>query len=154
MALLLRASEVKRWHIVEHQGTPQTVADHSFRVCVLARRLLEVLGRRDQVPQALDYALDHDADEAIWGDTPSPAKPPTPFPIDAPLWKQAVFAADRLEAFMFMERKAIGAYAYRTKNKIADKIHEFPEPVRGALYQVYNEASEQPPMAGDNNDDA
>ncbi len=75
---VLRVSEVKRWHIVETLR-PQTLADHSYRVAMLALRLAEkayVIADLDPtlVGMILYAAAVHDVHEIDYGDIPTPAK--------------------------------------------------------------------------------
>lgn len=67
---LLRLGEVKRWHTIETAGA-QTVADHSFRVAVIAMELAHRLGIIIDA-DFITYAIFHDAGEDRIGDPPSP----------------------------------------------------------------------------------
>jgi len=66
---LLRLSYTYRWN-----GTPthriQTVAEHSYRVAVIARHLAAYTGA---VVDSVHWALDHDGPECYTGDIPWPA---------------------------------------------------------------------------------
>ena len=68
---ILRAQGVKRWNIVE-TVRPQSVAEHSFNVCFIARAIAKEIGMEDE--KIIKAALDHDLDEIITGDIPTPAK--------------------------------------------------------------------------------
>lgn len=73
-----RLQVVPRWSIVQ-TIQKQSVAEHSFRVALIAPRLLELLGgKTDLATVALltKAALLHDQFEAFTGDIPSPAKTP------------------------------------------------------------------------------
>lgn len=75
----LNLSYVPRWTIVPMLRS-QSVAEHTYRVAVIARDL----GLRLNVPGtgnlAAVSALYHDTEESVTGDIPSTAKPPTPWP--------------------------------------------------------------------------
>lgn len=69
---LLALSHVPRWSIVNH-SKPQSVADHTFRVMVIA---LEIAERLDITLNCstLKEILFHDAPESRTADIPNPAK--------------------------------------------------------------------------------
>lgn len=77
LELALRLPSIQRWQIVE-VSKPQSVADHTFRVWLLATHLWDTLF---PVPHnSLDratlerWALFHDVDEVVTGDIPSTVK--------------------------------------------------------------------------------
>jgi hypothetical protein len=70
------ASFVDRWHMLR-VSRPQSIAEHSFRVAILARKIApEVFAAAKQEltvelrEELLEYALLHDLDETMTGDTP------------------------------------------------------------------------------------
>src|SRR5215207_3831282 len=69
---LLNLSTVPRWTIVPHLR-PQSVSDHTFRLCVIARELADRL--RVEL-MSIDYwsMLTHDGAESRSGDIPTPYK--------------------------------------------------------------------------------
>lgn len=69
---ILLASNIKRFAIVKtiHE---QSVAEHSFNVCMIARAICKYAGIEDD-SRVIKYALDHDLDEVFTGDLPTPAK--------------------------------------------------------------------------------
>ena len=70
----LRASHVKRFHIVE-TTKQQNVAEHSYNVWVFAEAICDVLGAGTCLyAQVTEYALHHDLPEVILGDVPTPSK--------------------------------------------------------------------------------
>lgn len=71
LAEILRASSVKRWNIVKTVHT-QSVAEHSFNVCFIARHLCKLLDMDDT--NIVKAALEHDLDEVRFGDIPTPLK--------------------------------------------------------------------------------
>lgn len=68
---ILLLKNVKRWNIV-HVVREQSVAEHSFNVAMIARAIAKEYGIPDE--RIIKYALDHDLDEVMYGDIPSPAK--------------------------------------------------------------------------------
>lgn len=71
---LLRLSYVPRWVIVP-MSRPQTVADHTFRVALIALKLVESKAwSGGSIGLLLREALIHDAEEIYTGDIPSTAK--------------------------------------------------------------------------------
>lgn len=69
----LRASVVKRWHIVDTCKS-QSVAEHSFNVCLIAQEICKLCNKEYLASGAIMYALHHDIGEVITGDIPSPTK--------------------------------------------------------------------------------
>lgn len=117
---ILRASHTMRWTIV-NTAVPQSVAEHSFNVTMIARAIAKVLF----VPDAniTRIALQHDLDEVILGDIPSPAKkrgmrPPS---LDAKNQHGStqenaiVKAADWIEAYNFINTNGMGRHADKIK---------------------------------------
>jgi|14_taG_2_1085336.scaffolds.fasta_scaffold13308_3 5'-deoxynucleotidase YfbR-like HD superfamily hydrolase len=68
---ILRAADVKRWHIVR-VVKEQSLAEHSFNVCMVARAIAKEAGINDvDITKA---ALAHDLDEVLLGDVPTNVK--------------------------------------------------------------------------------
>lgn len=68
---LLDLSHVPRW--TTHPVTrPQSVAEHSFRVTVIAREITILMSRPELMLEVAEWALDHDGPEAKLGDMPAP----------------------------------------------------------------------------------
>lgn len=130
MRELMRMSDVRRWHTVA-VAREQTLADHSFRVALIALRLYwHQSGGADnsEVAALLTAALLHDAPEVHLGDPPPlgkfdrfayaehdlaqtlpdgfPKNPP-PSPNTAALIK----VADRIEAWLWIRENGIGDHA-------------------------------------------
>ena len=68
---ILLAQNIKRWTIVA-TIREQSLAEHSFNVAMIARDIAVEAGMDDS--NIVKYALDHDLDEIMTGDIPSPAK--------------------------------------------------------------------------------
>lgn len=69
-----RASDVKRWGIVKTLRA-QSVAEHSYQVAMIARRLCLGYGLdSDQTARVVWAALVHDLSEVLTGDVPTPTK--------------------------------------------------------------------------------
>ena len=118
-------ADVKRWGIVR-TIRQQSVAEHSFYIGLWMPGLLEIAGHGDDdatVLDAMKYALNHDKDEVVSGDLPTPFKrrlQPGAFdsavskfgltPCEpTPLIKAAAKVLDLFEALMFLaEECALG----------------------------------------------
>lgn len=134
---LLALSNVPRWSITPHV-LPQTVADHSFRVMVIAT---ELAGRLEIELSAQDLLniLSHDAHESWTADLPSPIKRKVEesgfdFGIVVPWRANAGFSgpnqklcfelADKIEAHTFISVFGIGAQASRIANGCRDTVNK------------------------------
>ena len=152
----LRAREVSRWHIVP-TTRPQTLADHSYAVACVARRLLHVLGRPDLVPQAVELALDHDIAEVVFGDVPAPAKGAAGgfgryWSSSEPLWRRVVRVADKLEAYTFIGAFGVGRVAAESTLQYKEWLDNIPAPegepnLRAAARVVLQESLRAPPTS-------
>jgi hypothetical protein len=118
----LRASHVKRWHIVE-TTKQQTVAEHSFNVWVFAEAICDIVGSNDVVrQQVIEYALHHDLPEVILGDVPTPSKllvnmerveydiDPKSVPPNTVV-RDIVKLADVMDAIVFLAMYGVGKHA-------------------------------------------
>jgi 5'-deoxynucleotidase YfbR-like HD superfamily hydrolase len=117
----LRASSVKRWHIVATSRT-QSLAEHQWNVAMIVKELVrrhrpESVALRNQL--VLD-ALEHDLEEVITGDTPTPEK------IRRGGIKENhhlyVKIADVMEALMFIDEYGVGRHAKQARMYQADKL--------------------------------
>lgn len=68
---ILRAEDIKRWTIIKHTGD-QSLAEHTFNVIAISRDICRRMGVSDVA--VIKYAFDHDLDEILTGDIPTPAK--------------------------------------------------------------------------------
>lgn len=111
-----RLSVVPRWVIVPTIQR-QNVAEHSYHVAQTARWLLgfhvTMLNGGEQAAalhmQVLEYAMDHDIEEAATGDRPSSSKQGKTYHASMPQYAIIVKVADILEALAFLlEEKTMG----------------------------------------------
>ena len=131
---LLALSHVPRWTIVSH-SRPQSVADHSFRVCVIAVELAERLGVQLSA-DALLACLYHDGPESRSGDIPSGAKrrieDKLKGSLDDLFWPSTrlkgstvarevniLMLADKIEGYTFIQKWGVGPHAA----EVADACH-------------------------------
>ena len=129
----LRASHVKRWHIVNTIRT-QNVAEHSFNVAIIAdelqHRLIEAFGtdilppvyHRDRMlweRDVLMIALTHDLDEVFTGDIPASVKPRKewqPVNIRTDLTASLVVKiADIVEMYDFITEHYVGRHGKKVQ---------------------------------------
>jgi len=115
----LRLDEVERWHTVPTTRS-QTVAGHTYGVIVIAQSLAQSFVNRSQEewPRAqydkwmhavLDSALNHDVDEVLTGDIPSPNK--EPYNWDGPISVQKIVKiADVIETWLWIRQYKTGHY--------------------------------------------
>jgi len=129
---ILRASHVSRWNIV-NVSRHQSVAEHSFNVCMIARRLCKELDVEDT--NIIKAALEHDLDEVIFGDIPTPAKDKlaaSGIDINAivgnkmrdltPLDETILKVADLLDAVLFLSDHAIGTHAAAVLDEVKERL--------------------------------
>ena len=70
---VMRLSNIKRWSIVEI-SRPQSVAEHSYNVAMIALSIAEKNGYGIDFGELLEWALTHDLTELVTGDVPTPHK--------------------------------------------------------------------------------
>jgi HD superfamily phosphodiesterase len=143
---ILRAQEVHRWNIVATIRN-QSLAEHTFNVVFIARAICKEAGLSDS--DVIKCALEHDLDEIITGDIPTPTKErmkklgfnPDDVherEVDAPARsgeaKLIVKIADMIEASWFIDQtnftrhgKEVRNYMWqRTKDRIEKLIYDSP----------------------------
>lgn len=125
---ILRAQNVKRWIIV-NTSRNQSLADHTFNVIAITRELCRKLGVEDA--NCIKYAFDHDLDEILTGDIPTPAK--KRLGIDSGYSGKSknecsdfevaiVKMADVIEAILFVEENGVGQHASEVMGYLRDKF--------------------------------
>jgi len=115
----LKLSHVPRWSIVDMTKT-QSVADHSFRVALIANYIADELTiLKDRKSVLFITALFHDINEAKTGDIPSTCK--VNDELVNSIEESVVKLADILEAIIFLERYAVNSkkVAVYLHNKLA-----------------------------------
>lgn len=118
----LRASHVKRFHIVE-TTKQQNVSEHSFNVWVFAEAICDVDNFSEHTRrQVTEYALHHDLPEVILGDVPTPSKilvdmkrvemdiEPKSLPPNSVV-RDIVKLADVMDAVVFLAMYGVGKHA-------------------------------------------
>ncbi len=131
MTDLLALCHVPRWSIVPHSRA-QSVAEHSFRVFVIALELRNRLNYdADLIPNIMYWALIHDGPESRTGDIPASYKRDDDDYDSACPWyrfwhgsmdarvKYIVKLADRIEACTYIRRWGVGKHA----EHVADAIY-------------------------------
>lgn len=135
---------VPRWAIVR-TIRPQSVAEHSFNVAIIASEILQLnphltaggpICRREQV---LWHALTHDCDEAVTGDIPRFAKTlivkpqreipqlvkVLPDPMVSMAELKVVKLADRIDAYTFINMNGIGKHAEAVAQRLKYDIQNY-----------------------------
>ena len=148
---LLALSHVPRWSIVRHV-IPQSVADHSFRMTVIALELAHRLG----VPTHAEFILAclyHDGPESRTGDIPSSAKRLilnggsdsgfvdwNPYPQPGQLLEDQLVVlalADKIEGYTFIQSAGIGEHAGAVVGACKAELHRLiPEKWAGVVWGV------------------
>lgn len=123
-----RLTFVPRWVVVP-TIRKQTVDQHSYQVAQIARWLMQF--HRNQSDrfylEVVTDSLDHDNDEAVTGDRPTPSKVRKP-PMPSNQVLVVVKCADILEAICFLEEeKAMGngVYTYSVLMERRAAFHEW-----------------------------
>lgn len=121
LSKLLTLSHVPRWAIIDTTKT-QSVADHSFRVaaiCLAILQELEAIGVKADRNKVLTDALTHDMEEAKSGDIPTPYKHDGTYTQALSLEDAIVKFADKMEAFIFIDRYGVRAKKIRKDRYMA-----------------------------------
>lgn len=126
----LSLSNVPRWAVVRTLR-PQTVADHSFRVAIIAKKIIDLIpidAYNEQLRMVDSFrlvwwSLIHDISESVTGDIPSHAKALMGIQGFAPVImvdigvnsveRSIVKLADTIEAFTWLSANKTGAHADR-----------------------------------------
>lgn len=126
----LALSHVPRWAIVRHT-VPQSVADHSFRVTLIAGEICSrctILGDDVRLMNVMLRAMYHDLDECVTGDITSFIDKPhaglgyleTPVTM-AEL--RLIKTADIIEAETFIRMNGVGPHAAWVADDLAEKLN-------------------------------
>ena len=149
----LRASHVKRWHIVETTKT-QTVAEHSFNVALIAEEIATLLKEDVWIDDIIQYAIHHDIPEVGLGDLPTSLKhvfgaaelekvedlskemdPESHTNYD--IVRSVVKLADLIDSIIFLAQYGVGTHAKMVRGKIIAEasrlVGEFVEPYQSIL---------------------
>jgi 5'-deoxynucleotidase YfbR-like HD superfamily hydrolase/ferredoxin len=134
----LNLADVDRWHLLKTKR-PQNLSEHTYGVLCIALELYDstkhpLKDKRLSMERITRYVLDHDADEIIIGDIPSPTKPRIGVKWEHPILiknntniseKYIVKLADMIEAVQYFWQNADG---YRSKKEykiLLDKTLNF-----------------------------
>lgn len=133
---ILRAGDVTRWNIV-HTSKISTVADHQYNVTMIARAMAKLSGCPDS--NLIKAALEHDLDEIVTGDIPSPTKDKARamgFEINDILQtsqRQRILGkeellilqiADTMENAWFIRNYGIGRHAEQVSLELEEKLQQ------------------------------
>ena len=143
LAEIMRASNVARWGIV-NVSKPQSVAEHTFNVTMMVRALCKRLGVDDDV--LIKAALEHDLDEVIYGDMPSPMKAEMKAKgVDVnelvgnkmreltPQQEGILKVCDLLESVVYLKDHAIGKHAREVTVEVESRMKEYVKETEGLL---------------------
>lgn len=151
LAEIMRASTVKRWHIVNTSRT-QSLAEHSFNVCFIARALCRHMGINDE--NVMKAALEHDLDEVVLGDLPTPFKKEMAkrgVKVDMakmncaperelnPMERDVLKMADYIDAIHFLTENGVGQHANEVREGIADDLDRFLEGFPDRIAEQYDD---------------
>lgn len=150
---ILRAQTVARWNIVG-VTRPQSVAEHTFNVVFLSRRLAKAIDIPDE--RIIKYALEHDLNETVLGDIPTPTKkralargwdlndlfPGGKNKVEG-VELQIVEIADVMDAVHYMSQYGVGRHATVVKERLlktlTKRIDESAPRLRMAAWSVWRE---------------
>ena len=128
---ILLAQNIKRWTIVS-TTQDQSLAEHLFNVTMIARRIAAEAGIPDE--RIIKYALDHDLDEVMTGDIPSPAKERMLIPDDYKGKSRelcdcgeaiVVKAADLIDAYLFIKHNHHDRHGATVYKSMQGKLDAF-----------------------------
>jgi 5'-deoxynucleotidase YfbR-like HD superfamily hydrolase len=148
---ILLAQNIKRWTIVSTM-TDQSLAEHSFNVAMIARAIAAEAEMNDI--NIIKYALDHDLDEVMTGDIPSPAKTRMGMSTMASgktdlfyrgksaakcneAEAKIVVAADLIDSYLFIKHNKIGRHAEQVYKYTRHKFEMWMEALHKTHPTVY-----------------
>lgn len=124
--MMRRLSIVPRWAVVQ-TTRKQSVAEHSYGVALFSTMLLEVHARGKEPAfrlEVLEYSIEHDKEESVTGDVPSPSKQSKAIDKSDQV-RILVKCADLLEAMAFMYEEILLGNMYGTRETymwLAEKL--------------------------------
>ena len=146
---LMRASHVKRWHIV-NTSKEQNLAEHQWNVTTIGLRLYELTEGREPPAGFIAALMFHDVAEIRYGDVPTPGKafmrevlgdcagdffqhmdklvcPTTPFVNNVPdsAWSVMIRLADMIEAAWWIRENGCGHHAQVVASKLWDSLEDY-----------------------------
>ena len=151
---ILRAQDIKRWTIVR-TVRQQSLAEHTFNVVMIARAIAKKAKLSDA--SIIKYALEHDLDEILTGDIPSPTKRRAAAAgLDLKLLEnrgqnkpknntvhEVVKAADLIENLWFLHEHGVGRHAEEEcellKKIVSDYLSELSFEVGRPAFLVQTE---------------
>lgn len=137
----LRCQHISRWTIVA-TARPQSLAEHTFNVVMLADHWCKQLGLRSDT--LIKAALEHDLDEIHTGDIPTPSKrrmrergvdprileDERPFvALLDPGEHMVLKALDVLESVHFLTNFAVGLRAHSVRAKLSTTFDELVDDI-------------------------
>lgn len=129
---LVRLCHVPRWVTVPLLR-PQSVAEHSFRVAIIAMAILRSMGKLPEMSITCMSAILHERAEALTGDIPAPNKKGSATDLgggpDQPhsLGEYVLKLADLIEAFSYL-----GSYGLDTTRK-QEILDNYREAIQGQM---------------------
>lgn len=149
---MMRLATVRRWGIVATLRE-QSVAEHTFNVVMISRAICSYMEWDDT--EVIKCALDHDLDEAIIGDIPTPTKrrlgcsnilgEESERKEYTSLAHAIVKCADFLEAIHFLSECAYTLHGSQVLGYLSDNFDEYLDSIRdskllvAAVVQVRND---------------
>lgn len=151
----LRANTVKRWHIID-TTRQQTVAEHSFNVCLFVEQICRLCGLANLTPDAIQLAIHHDIPEVVTGDMPSTAKRYWGVDdkdraillddlsvTDHKFVSEIVKLADLLDAVLFLQLYGVGRHSQAVRSDIIEQIlnldivrFDYEDELRAFIHEV------------------
>ena len=128
---ILLAQNIRRWTIVA-TTRDQSLAEHLFNVIMIARNIAAECDM--DATRIIKYAADHDLDEILTGDIPSPAKSKMGLKDDyngksraacSPAELLVVKAADLIDAYLFIKYHRTGPHAEVVFNHTSKKFEDW-----------------------------
>lgn len=141
---ILLAQNIKRWTIVATK-TDQSLAEHLFNVTMIARAICAEAEMDDS--KVTKYALDHDLDEIMTGDIPSPAKERLGMKsiyegksgIFCTAEERAIVkAADLIDAVLFIKYNHFDRHGRHVMNYTRNKLDKYMAILHIDMPVVYN----------------